>query len=89
MSIFASVISYVGPDDQDLAAEIKRILGEKNTSFEEIFSRNKMLRRKINKRKFQKSDQNLEEEDMINKDFQSLPDTKEEDQEKKIAGITP
>ena len=68
------VISYVGPNDQDLAAEIKRTLEEKTASFEGIFSRNKMLRRKINRRKLQKTHQSCDEEGQIGGDCQSFQD---------------
>ena len=81
---FVLVISYVGPDDQDLAAEIKRILAEKKASFEGIFSRNKMLRRKINRRKLQKTDQICEKEDQISRDFQSFQDATNEHLEQKL-----
>ena len=44
------VISYVGNSDQDLAAEIKGVLEDRTKTFMSIFSRNKMLRRKIKTR---------------------------------------
>ena len=39
----------------DLAGEIQRVLGDGSLSFQEIFSRNKMLRRKIKARKRQQN----------------------------------
>ncbi len=51
MRTFLPVIAYVCDSDQDLANEIKRVLADQNKSFAPIFSRNKMLRRKINARK--------------------------------------
>ena len=81
---FVLVISYVGPVDQDLAAEIKRILAEKTTSFEGIFSRNKMLRRKINRRKLQKLDQSCKKEDQVKGNFQSFEDATNEHLEQKL-----
>jgi len=48
------VIAYVGPSDCDLAAEIQSSLGDTTKTFASIFSRNKMLRRKLNARKARK-----------------------------------
>jgi len=45
------VIAYVGPLDWDLAAEIQKVLADRSMTFASIFSRNKMLRRKLNARK--------------------------------------
>lgn len=46
-----SVISYVGEADRDLAEEVKEVVGDRSKNFNAIFSRNKMLRRKINRKK--------------------------------------
>jgi len=48
------VIAYVELSDCDLAAEIQSILGDRTKTFASIFSRNKMLRRKLNARKARK-----------------------------------
>jgi len=45
------VTSYVSEGDQDLAEEIRKVVEDESKSFDQIFSRNKMLRRKINRRK--------------------------------------
>ena len=47
------MISYTADSDHDLAEEIQRVLADRSKSFQEIFSRNKMLRRKIKSRKAQ------------------------------------
>lgn len=53
------MLALVSDDDRDIATEIRRVMGEIKhnqehpdtttgaTSFDEVFSRNKMLRRKI------------------------------------------
>ena len=46
-----AVISYITPVDRDLALEIQQVLEDPSKSFQNIFSRNKMLRRKIKARK--------------------------------------
>ena len=51
MDISISVISYVGKTDRDLAMEVRDIVKDKSKSFNSIFSRNKMLRRRINRKK--------------------------------------
>jgi len=48
------VIAYVELSDCDLAAEIQSSLGDRTKTFASIFSRNKMLRRKLNAKKGQK-----------------------------------
>ena len=48
-----TVISYTTESDRDLAREVERVLADRSRSFQEIFSRNKMLRRKIKSRKTQ------------------------------------
>ena len=45
------VISYVGETDRDLAREVIEVTEDKSKSFNSIFSRNKMLRRRINRKK--------------------------------------
>lgn len=45
------VVAYVEEADADLAHEIQCVLGDSTKSFDQIFSRNKMLRRKINAKK--------------------------------------
>ena len=55
---FCAVTSYVGSGDVDLAQEIKQVVqsgGQR--SFATIFSRNKMLRRKIKRRSLSKKSQ--------------------------------
>ena len=49
------VLSYTEEKDRDLAQEIRRVLDDRSLSFQEIFSRNKMLRRKIKARKSRQS----------------------------------
>ena len=48
------VIAYVGPKDRVLAEEIKRVLqqgkDEEGKTFSTLFSRNKMLRRRLKRR---------------------------------------
>ena len=51
ITTFLAVISYVGESDVDIAEEIKRVVTDREESFESVFSRNKMLRRKIKRRK--------------------------------------
>ena len=41
----------MGEDDRDLAAEVREVVEDKNKSFDSIFSRNKMLRRRIKRKK--------------------------------------
>ena len=50
-----SVLSYMEEKDRDLGQEIRRVLDDRSRSFQEIFSRNKMLRRKIKARKSRQS----------------------------------
>ena len=45
------VVAYVEEADSDLACEIQHILSDRTKNFDQIFSRNKMLRRKINAKK--------------------------------------
>ena len=45
------MISYVGETDRDLVEEVKNVMEDKSKSFNLIFSRNKMLRRRINRKK--------------------------------------
>ena len=52
LNTHCTVIAYVGPGlDWDLAAEIQKVLVDRSKTFASIFSRNKMLRRKLNARK--------------------------------------
>ena len=43
----SAVISYVDPSCRDVADEIKAVIADESKTFERLFSRNKMLRRKI------------------------------------------
>lgn len=45
-----SVISYVGETDRDLAREVRDVVEDRSKSFNSIFSRNKMLRRRMNRK---------------------------------------
>ena len=45
------MISYVEESDVDMAKEIEKVVSDRSKSFDSVFSRNKMLRRKINRRK--------------------------------------
>ena len=47
----STVTSYVCESDKDLAEEIRKVVEDESKSFDQIFSRNKMLRRKIKRRK--------------------------------------
>ena len=49
--MLSSVISYVGEGDRDLADEVREVVQDKRKTFNSIFSRNKMLRRKLNRKK--------------------------------------
>ena len=49
--VLSAVISYVSDSDADIAKEIERVVTNREESFDSVFSRNKMLRRKINRRK--------------------------------------
>jgi hypothetical protein len=44
------VISYVGETDRDLAREVRGVVEDRSKSFNSIFSRNKMLRRRIKRK---------------------------------------
>lgn len=44
-------MAYIEEADSDLACEIQNVLSDRTKSFDQIFSRNKMLRRKINAKK--------------------------------------
>lgn len=46
----SAVISYVEESDADIAGEIQKVVN-RSTSFDKVFSRNKLLRRKLNRRK--------------------------------------
>ena len=46
-----AVISYVGKTDEDIAREVREVVEDEKKSFDTIFSRNKMLRRTINRKK--------------------------------------
>lgn len=48
---FAIVISYVEESDVDIAEEIEEVVSNPSMSFDSVFSRNKMLRRRINRKK--------------------------------------
>lgn len=41
--------------DVDIAREIEKVVADRSKSFDSVFSRNKMLRRKINRRKGKKA----------------------------------
>ena len=45
------MISYVEECDEDIARVIEKVVMDRSKSFDSVFSRNKMLRRKINRRK--------------------------------------
>ena len=47
---YTTVISYVDPSSRDVADEIKAVIADESKTFERLFSRNKMLRRKIKRR---------------------------------------
>ena len=42
--------SYVGETDRDLAREVRGVVEDKSRSFNSTFSRNKMLRQRINRK---------------------------------------
>ena len=44
------MISYVGAADRDLAKEVRDVVEDRSKSVSSIFSRNKMLRRTINRK---------------------------------------
>ena len=48
---YTIVISYVDQYSRDVADEIKAVIADESKTFERLFSRNKMLRRKIKRRK--------------------------------------
>lgn len=60
------MISYVAESDVDIAKEIQRVIKDRDKSFESVFSRNHMLRRKINRRKQFELTQQKNEADSVN-----------------------
>lgn len=45
----------------DIAREIEKVVADRSKSFDSVFSRNKMLRRKINRRKGKRKEESHEE----------------------------
>jgi hypothetical protein len=49
--LFVAVISYVLESDADVAKEIEKVTVNRERTFDSVFSRNKLLRRRINRKK--------------------------------------
>lgn len=47
--LFIIVVSFVLPNDKKLATVIQHTLTQEDADFDQIFSRNKMLKRRIDK----------------------------------------